>query len=347
MNTLRTSSTRSSKRGYFAKHPWAALAALFVLLAVVCAASVCMGATQVSLSQMAASLLGKDPASSAYKIVWFVRLPRTGAAVLAGLALAVSGTIIQAVLNNALAGPNIIGVNAGAGLSTLLCAVLFPSMYAILPAAAFIGALVACLIIYAVAYKTGASRITIVLAGVAISSIFSAGIDTITTLYPDVVVGASSFMMGGLANVTAKALGFAVWYILIGFALAWALSFEMNVLALGDETAASLGLHIQRVRFVLIVLAALLAGAAVSFAGLLGFVGLIVPHAARFLLGNDHRYLVPASALLGAAFVAFCDLLSRILFAPYELPVGILMSFIGGPFFIYLILKKKRGRMHD
>ena len=347
MSTSQTSSTRSRKRGYFAKHPWAALAALFVLLIVLCVCSVCMGATRVSFSQLVGAILGKDPSSSAYKIVWFVRLPRTAAAILAGLALAVSGTIIQAVLNNALAGPNIIGVNAGAGLSTLLCAVLFPSMYGILPAAAFVGALVACLIIYAVAYKTGASRITIVLAGVAISSIFSAGIDTITTLYPDVVVGASSFMMGGLDNVSAKALGFAVWYIVIGFIAAWILSFEMNILALGDETATSLGLNIQRVRFILIAIAALLAGAAVSFAGLLGFVGLIVPHAARFLVGNDHRYLVPASALLGAGFVVFCDLLSRVLFAPFEIPVGILMSFIGGPFFIYLILKKKRGRMYD
>jgi iron complex transport system permease protein len=137
-----------------------------------------------------------------------------------------------------------------------------------------------------------------------------------------------------------------VW-IVIAMVIAFLMSRDMNVLMLGDESARSLGLNTGRVRFVCMILSALLAGSAVSFAGQIGFVGLIVPHTARIFTGQDNRILLPVSALLGGIFVLMCDLLARILFAPFEIPAGIIMSFLGGPFFIYLLIKAKKGQQYD
>jgi iron complex transport system permease protein len=165
-------------------------------------------------------------------------------------------------------------------------------------------------------------------------------------LYPDAYIGASTFLVGGLSGLTIQGLRFPAIYILVGLILAMLMRRDMNIIALGTDTAKALGMSVNRTRFLLIFTAAILAGAAVSFAGLIGFVGLVVPHAIRFLIGNDNRYLVPASAFGGAAFVILCDLVSRMAFAPYVLPVGILLSFIGGPFFIYLIIRNRRDH-HD
>ena len=329
--------TAEAKKAAFWIPVFFALALTFFIL------NICVGAAPVKLAELWGVLFGAaEKESVAYRIITFVRLPRAIAALLCGGALAVAGAVLQAVLNNALASPNIIGVNSGAGLFALLSMALFPALPRLLPVAAFAGALLAALLVYMIAMKTGASRITIVLTGVAVGSMLSAGINAITILKPDVILGASSFMMGGLANVNAGSLSFAAPYILAGFLAAMALSHEMNLLSLGEDTAASLGLHVKLYRFLLIVCAAVLAGAAVSFAGLLGFVGLIVPHAARALIGSDNRFLIPACALLGGGFVLFCDLIARMLFAPYELPVGILLSLLGGPFFLYLLLKQRR-----
>jgi iron complex transport system permease protein len=273
-------------------------------------------------------------------------LPGVLGALLAGSALSVSGAILQSVLQNPLASPNIIGVNSGAGLMVLLCSAFFPAMDALLPFAAFLGALATAMLIFALAMGPGVSRITLVLTGIAMSSILGAGMNCIMILYPDAYIGASTFLVGGLSGLTIQGLRFPAIYILIGLILAMLMRRDMNIIALGTDTAKALGMSVNRTRFLLIFTAAILAGAAVSFAGLIGFVGLVVPHAIRFLIGNDNRYLVPASAFGGAAFVILCDLVSRMAFAPYVLPVGILLSFIGGPFFIYVIIRNRRDH-HD
>jgi len=175
------------------------------------------------------------------------------------------------------------------------------------------------------------------------SSILGAGMNCIMILYPDAYIGASTFLVGGLSAVTLRSLRFATLYIIVGLVLAMFLRRDMNIVSLGSQSAQSLGMNVTLVRFLLILTAAILAGAAVSFAGLLGFVGLIVPHAIRFLIGNDNSFLVPASSFGGAAFVILCDLISRLAFAPYEIPVGILLSLLGGPFFIYLIIRNRSG----
>lgn len=341
MAIWRTSSTR---RFPWTDRPVLLLCALGILLAALTALAVSLGPVQVPLSQLWGFLLGEEIPQSSWNILRHIRLPRAAAAVLTGAALAVSGAVLQAVLMNPLAGPNIIGVNAGSGFFVLAAALLFPGRWDVTPLAAFSGALLACGIIYALAAKTGASRITIVLAGVAVSGFFGAGSDAITVLVPDAWAEASAFLVGGFSGVTTGQLSFALWYVLGGLLSALLFSHDLNVLALGEETARSLGLPVKGCRFLFLAIAAVLAGGAVSMGGLLGFVGLIVPHAARFLMGEDNRLLLPAAALLGGAFVVGCDLLSRLLFAPYELPVGILLNFIGGPFFLWLLLKERRRR---
>ena len=276
-----------------------------------------------------------------------VRLPRTLAGLAAGGALAVAGALIQSVLNNAMASPNVIGVNAGAGFFAMLAVTLAPGMAGALPAASFFGALCTALFVYALAVKAGLSRTTLILAGIAVSSILTAGVNAITLLFPDDVIGATGFMLGGFSGVTLSSVGSAAWYLLAGLLLAFVLAADLNVLQLGEESAQSLGLHLGRTRFLAILAAALLAGGAVSFAGLLGFVGLLVPHMARRLTGNDNRWLLPACLLLGGAFVLLCDVLARVLFAPFEIPVGIVMSLLGGPFFLVMLLRRKRSRVYD
>ena len=310
-------------------------------------ASLCLGPVTISTQELFAVLFEGDRESSAANILLYVRVPRTIATLLAGIGLAVSGVIIQAVLANPLASPNIVGVNSGAGFAVALCGLLFPAQPWITPFFAFGGALFACLLVYAIAQKTGASRMTLILTGIAIGSCLSAGIDAIVTFFPDVLGGSTSFRIGGVAGVSMNVLGPAACYILLGFAAVLTLHNEMDILSMGDETAQSLGVSVKRTRFLLLLIAAAMAGAAVSFAGLIGFVGLIVPHACRFFVGSESGKLLPVSALGGAAFLTLCDLVARLIFAPYELPTGILLSFLGGPFFIFLLLQQKRGRIHD
>ena len=290
--------------------------------------------------------LGLGAASLTPVIFRFVRLPRTLGCILAGAALAVSGAVIQGVLSNRLASPSIIGVNAGAGLAvTVCCACGALSGWAI-AGSAFLGALTAVLLIVFTAEKAGASRTTVILGGVAVNAFLNALSEALSTLIPEVGMLAAEFRVGGFGSVSFARLLPAGALILPALLVVFSLHNELDVLALGEETAQGLGMNVHSTRTLLLVLSALLAGAAVSFAGLLGFVGLIVPHALRRLVGNESRFLLPMCALGGAAFVTVCDTAARMVFAPFELPVGILLSVLGGPFFLGLLLKRKGGRTY-
>ena len=320
---------------------------LALLLFVSFTVSLLLGSTRASALEAFRAAAAGDVGNPAYRILAHVRLPRCFAAVLAGSALAASGVIIQAVLNNAMAAPNIIGVNAGAGLGVTLLVALAPGAAASLPFAAFFGALAACLCIYAIARRTGASRMTITLVGITISSILTAGINLIKTIFPDSIYNTHGFLVGGISGVSMTKLCPACWLIGLGLLAALLLARDIDVLNLGEDTAASLGMNVRMSRFLLLMLASLLAGSAVSFAGLLGFVGLLGPHIARRFVGSRHRLLLPFSAMGGAVLVLLCDLLGRVLFAPYEIPVGIILSFVGGPFFLTLILLQRKSRVYD
>ncbi len=339
--TLKSSDKKPPER---AGAVYAVLLTLFVLSFL---ASLLFGSTGTSALDALKAALAGDTGSAAYRIVAHVRLPRTLAAVLAGSALAVSGVIIQAVLNNAMAAPNIIGVNSGAGLAATLLIALNPAALNALPFAAFFGAMAACLCIYLIAAKTGASRMTITLVGITVSSILTAGINTVKTIFPDSIYNTNTFLVGGISGLSLSRLTPACWMIVGGLICALLIVRDIDVLSLGEETAAGLGMNVRLTRFGLLMLASLLAGSAVSFAGLLGFVGLLVPHIARRFVGSGHRRLIPFSALGGAVLVLLCDLLGRVLFSPYELPVGIILSFVGGPFFLGLILVQRRTKIYD
>lgn len=319
---------------------------VIVLVVVSAVFSLLLGAVDLTLPQLWQAI-SIGPNSTAGYIFWYVRLPRTIACLLSGAALSVSGCVIQRVLGNKLASPGIIGVNAGAGLAvTLCCAMGVLSGWAI-SLFSFLGAMCAVLFVVFLARKTGASRTTVILCGVALNSILNAFTDAIITLIPEVGMLSSEFRVGGFSSVVSARLIPAG--ILIFLALSILLTFcnDLDVLSLGEDTAQSLGLSVKKMRTLFLLLSALLAGTSVSFSGLLGFVGLLVPHAGRKLMGTESRYLLPWCALGGAGFVTACDLIARLLFKPYELPVGILMSILGGPFFLLLLLKKKGGHSHD
>ena len=336
MNSLQRFSTRRSKILF-----WVGFV-LLIILAAVC--SIGMGSVKLSPGQVFEVLCGRDMSSTAAKIVLYSRLPHTCAAMLAGAALAVSGAVIQTVLSNPLASPGIIGVNSSAGLAVALICAIAPTAQRFTPVAAFLGGLLGVLLIMGLSYRTGASRMTVVLGGVAISNLFSAGIDAVVTLVPEALNGVTDFRIGGFSNVSMEQLKSAAWMILISLMLVISLSQQLDILALGTDIAQSLGLSVKPLRLILLVLAAALAGAAVSFSGLLSFVGLIVPHTMRRLVGENSFPLLMASALGGAFFVMVCDLLARLLFAPFELPVGIVLAFAGAPFFLFLLFKQRGGR---
>ena len=319
---------------------------LAALLAVSVVTSVAVGATATDIIAGAKDIFSGNTQTAEARILLFVRLPRTAAAVLAGAALAVSGVLLQGVLNNALASASTIGVNAGAGFFILLCTAFAPASSSILPFAAFFGAVTAALLIYYIAVKTGAGRATIVLAGVAISSMLTAGSNTIKLFFPDSITATGNFFIGGFAGVTLSDLKIAVYFIIAGLIMAMFSGRALSILSLGDEPAKSLGANVKGIRFTLILIAALLAGAAVSFGGLISFVGLIVPHAARSRCKGNQTLLLAVSAIGGALLVTICDTISRVVFSPYELPMGILLSLLGGPFFIYLLLHQKKVRIY-
>jgi iron complex transport system permease protein len=251
------------------------------------------------------------------------------------------------VLTNKLASPGIIGVNAGAGLAVTLCCAFGIFSGWMIAGAAFGGAVAAVLLVALTAQKIGASRTTVILGGVAVNSCFNAASEAIAILVPDAGMQAADFRVGGFSNVAYTRLLPAGILILLALFIMMTLTNELDVISLGEDTAQGLGMPVKKMRTLFLILSALLAGASVSFSGLLGFVGLIVPHLSRKLVGNENGRLIPFCALCGASFVTICDLMARTLFSPYEIPVGILMSFIGGPFFLFLLASRRGGHGHD
>jgi iron complex transport system permease protein len=271
------------------------------------------------------------------QIIWTIRFPRTLVAGLVGTCLSLSGVILQGIMQNPLASPNIIGVSSGAGLTGIIILILFPQFIYLVPPFSFIGALLTTLFIYILAWKNGINTSRMILAGVAVSSFLGAGINALLIFFPDRVHGVVDFMVGSLEAKTWKHFRMLWPYTVIGTVLAMLFARKLNVLMLGDEIATSLGIHVERTRMLFIAISSLLAASAVSVVGLLGFVGLIVPHITRLIIGSDYRYLIPATALLGATVLMFCDTIARLVFSPMEIPVGIIMATLGAPFFLYLL----------
>lgn len=313
-----------------------------VFLAVI--ASLVFGAVKIPYREVIDALTGASGTPEpTKKIVLDLRLPRTFEAILVGAALGVAGALLQGALNNPLASPDIVGVTGGAGFGAVLILILFPAQVALLPVGALVFGLIAAAMVFAVAWS-GSDRGSVsklILAGIAIGAMFGAGTTAILTAYPDRVPSVLFFIAGSLTSDGWSDLK-AVWpYFLVGFVVAIGLMRPLDRLSLGDEVAASLGTNPRVIRLLAGVGAALLAASAASLAGLLAFLGLVVPHFVRMAAGtSNHTYVVPVSALAGAALLLVGDTLARTVAAPIELPVGPFMVLIGVPMFLYLLRRQ-------
>jgi iron complex transport system permease protein len=316
-----------------------AIALLFLSIIL----GILLGSTKLSLSDMIMAIAKGDHQSADARILIYVRLPRVFGSLICGIALAVSGAVIQGVLANRLASPSIIGVNAGAGLAVTLCSAFGMIGGWQLSLFSFLGAFLTVMLVSIGAKRWGASRGTVILLGVALNAFLGAIADTVTTFVPEISIMSNEFKVGDFSAVTyAKVIPAAVVVIVSVIAIQ-TISNELDILTLGDENAKGLGLNTGVMRVVFLMLSALLAGAAVSVCGLLSFVGLLVPHAVRKISTSEAKHLIPLCALFGAAFVTLSDTLARVVFAPYELPVGIIMAFLGAPFFIFILIKGTGG----
>jgi len=336
------------------------LLALCAVLLVVIFIAVSFGSIPIPISTIAQILLNGtglfhfarqwDPTTEV--IVWQLRMPVVIGAALVGSALAVAGVLFQGMLRNPLADPFLIGTSSGAALGAAIAFVLpfdtlYGSFFPLTPLLAFVGAILSVLLVYAIARVGGQTPVvTLLLAGVVVNAVLVAFQTLILTLSPHAQFGIDAlfnWLTGGIAVATWWPVVVVGAIILAGVVVSLLLSNVLDAFALGEEGAAHLGLHVERYKLLIIILGSLITAAAVSISGLIGFVGLVTPHAMRLLLGPRHRLLLPASALGGAIFLTLADLLARVVNAQAGLPVGVFTALVGAPFFLYLLRNSKRA----
>ncbi|MBO9606452.1 MAG: iron ABC transporter permease [Paenibacillaceae bacterium] len=324
------------------KRPLYVLAAAALLLALALV-SVSVGAVRIPPGELFAGLT--DAGSPSYFIVHEVRLPRILVGLLAGAGLAVSGVILQNLVRNPLASPDVIGITKGAGFAAAAVIFLYPkSPLFVLPVAAFAGAVVTFVLLAAFSRRLTLSPAALALVGVAIGAVFQAGIPYLIVTNPTNVNMALLWMSGSLWSRGWSHVQYLLPAVAVLLAVAGASFARLNAFQLGDEVGASIGLAVIRDRFWLFLLAVTLAGVCVSAVGAIGFVGLLAPHIARRLVGSRNQWMLPLAALTGADLMLLGDTLGRILIIPREVPVGIMTAVLGGPYFIYLLRRgRKRG----
>ena len=304
-----------------------------------------------TLRVLGAKLFGLDQAGLdplLTQVVWEVRLPRILTASVVGAGLAASGAVFQGILLNPLADPYTLGVSSGAAFGASLALLLgldFAGAYSVC-VLAFIGAAATLLIVIRLSSIGGqVSPLNLILSGVIVAAILSAAIGLIKYLAEEQVAVIIFWLMGSFVSRTWLEAGLTATLGLLGFAVFYYHARDLNILCLGGRAAASLGVETKRVRLTLLITASLVAAAGVSVSGIIGFVGLLIPHLMRFLVGPDHRLLLPASALAGAALLLGADTVSRVVL-PHEVPIGVLTAVIGGPFFCWVFRKKQLARQH-
>lgn len=326
------------------------LPALLLILVMLSFGAIVLNVQQgeypIAIPDIIKTLLGIDTGNPDHAfVIYTLRLPRTIVAFMVGIALAVSGAIFQGLSRNALADPSIIGINAGASLAAVAVIVLVPSapVYA-LPLAAFMGALLIAVLIYGLAWNGGSSPTLLILLGIGLSAIASAFTSLMITFGSIYDVSQALVWLAGsvYGRTWEQVFSFLPWLV-VGIPIALSFSRHLNVLNLGDDVAKSLGSRVEWQRGLLILVAVALAGSAVATAGTIAFVGLIAPHIGRQLIGVSHQNLLPITALLGGLLVTLADLVGRILFAPIELPCGVVTAAIGAPFFLYLLVQKRKS----
>jgi len=320
---------------------------LLIALVAVAILAISLGAVRIAPGDILRIIFGQAGGSGDAAIVWGLRLPRIVLALLVGASLGAAGMVLQAIFRNPLADPYIVGISSGAALGAALILVLGLAVPVLgldpLPMAAFIGALGAAWTVYMLSYKDGrVSVYTLLLAGVAISALISALTSFIMIMGRRDLQVIFFWIMGGFYSADWKQVLLVAPYSIVGIALIWSYCRDLNVMLMGDEEAQHLGLDVEKTKRILLAITSLLTAAAVSVSGIIGFVGLIVPHAARLLIGPDHRRLLWASILLGALVMVLSDAAARTVLAPSEIPVGLITALLGAPFFIYLLYRRAR-----
>ncbi|GAA3661111.1 FecCD family ABC transporter permease [Microbacterium marinilacus] len=305
----------------------------------------------VILSHVSPWPMPTDASEVEARIVWEFRLPRALLGFVVGAALAVAGAVLQAVVRNPLADPYVFGVSSGASAAAVCVLTLAAGAFSFVsvPLAAFLGALATTLVVFALAQRRG--RVTpgrLVLAGVAMSYLLSAVTSYLVlraTLPGQSNVGqVLSWLSGSLAAADWGDLGIPAVVLVLATTLLVLLARVLNALLIGDETATSVGIDVARMRLVLFIVTSLLVGVVVAVSGAIGFIGLVVPHAARMVVGSDHRWVLPVSALAGGLLLVVVDIAARLIIAPSELPVGLLTAAIGAPFFLWMLRRQSRGQ---
>lgn len=331
--------------------PVVVLVLLVAGLAAAIVVATAMGVVQLPYGETARIVFSKllglpaGASASAEAIIWNVRLPRVAAAGLVGLALGVGGAAMQALFKNPLASPDLIGVSTGGALGAVAAIFLGWSVASpwLMPLAAFVGALAVGVVVYGLATRSGRTDVaTLLLAGVACSSLGGAVISLLYHFVDDGVLRQIVYwLMGNLGGKRWEHVVAMLPFVAVGSVGLCFFSAELNALMGGDDDAKALGVAVERTKRIVLALVALSTGAAVSVAGVIGFVGLIVPHILRLIIGPDHRWLLPASGLAGAAFLIVADLIARTAFSPVELRTGIVTALCGAPFFLYLLMKRR------
>ncbi|MEM6634325.1 MAG: iron ABC transporter permease [Pseudomonadota bacterium] len=324
---------------------------LIMLLALVSVAGLNVGAAGASIGDVIAAVFSDKELSLTDRVVLLdIRLPRLALGLLVGASLAVSGAVMQGLFRNPLADPGLVGVSAGAGLGAIVAIVLGTALplgqalgHYVVPVAAFLGGWISTLVLYRISTRNGRTSVAVMLlAGIALGALAGALSGILVYMANDAQLRDLTFWgLGSLAGATWAKVGAAAPLILLALAAAPFLARSLNALALGEASAAHLGIPVQRMKSIAIMTVAGATGAAVAVSGGIGFIGIVVPHLLRIAVGPDHRYLLLNAALLGAALLVGADMISRSIIAPAELPIGIVTATIGGPFFLWILLRNR------
>lgn len=319
--------------------PSTRIASTSILLLIFVVISIGMGSVYISPLETIQTIFTRSE-EMATTIIWDLRIPRVAVAAIVGVNLALSGALLQAVMRNPLADPGLTGVSSGASVTVLAIMLVFPNFTSFVPIVAMIGGTIAVAIVYALAWKKNTiSPVRIILAGVAVNAIFGGITGLLSILYSDRLPAALQWMNGSLGGKGMGDVAVLLPYSMIGWVLALFCIRSANLLSLGEKVASNLGENTNRIRILLSLVAVYLAAVSVSIVGLLDFVGLVVPHMARLIVGTNYRFVIPMSMVLGAVVLVIADTIGRTLFAPLDLPAGIIMAMVGGPYFLYLMRK--------
>ena len=280
--------------------------------------------------------------SNNFLIIRDLRMPRVLSAVLIGGNLAVAGALLQTTMKNPLADPGIIGISSGASLGAIAVMVIFTDLIKYKIIIAFIGGIIAACLVYLIGEDKGFSPVRIILACVCVNSILNALSSMVTVFNSAGVSSIQTWLLGSLVNVTWNDFKILALYTIVGIALCLLVIKSCDLMGLGDKTAQSLGLNVNRVRVMITFVAVFLTSISTGVGGVISFVGLVIPHICRFLIGSSHKFLIPFSYFMGGFLLLVADTVSRNIFRPYEIPVGLTMCLVGGPFFIYILRRSKR-----